>query len=206
MTNSKLGPRGRRTRKRLQQAYTTLRAEKPYRQITVVDISRHAGVDRDTFYRYFGGKDWLLFSLHEKILDYLIGAVPNWEHILETETPQDLIENFRFACAWPDTPKLLIRHEDAQVIRVCVEREIQGNLVKSLEAFLGQRLEHNFHNSFDKIASYLASGQVGLMLRCAQHWSDPTSMATMCHRMRRAVLLEVLPEEILHNLKNRHQS
>lgn len=56
----KLDPRIKRTRQMLQQALTTLMAEKSFQAISIQDIAERATVNRATFYAHFEDKEALL--------------------------------------------------------------------------------------------------------------------------------------------------
>lgn len=51
--SSPLDPRVKRTRHLLQEAFRSLRKERPAGEISVVDVTRRAGVNRATFYAHF---------------------------------------------------------------------------------------------------------------------------------------------------------
>jgi AcrR family transcriptional regulator len=64
LTEEKTDPRVKRTRAMLQQAFTEVLAEKGFQNISVLDITEKAGVNRTTFYLHFPDKFALLdFSI-----------------------------------------------------------------------------------------------------------------------------------------------
>ena len=76
--------RSQRTQQTLMDALIALLAVKHYDEISINDIIDRANVGRSTFYAHYQGKDDLLKSGFERVLDMLI------HHISFGETDQDL--------------------------------------------------------------------------------------------------------------------
>jgi AcrR family transcriptional regulator len=84
MAQQRLDRRSQRTQQTLMDALIALLAVKHYDEISINDIIDHANVGRSTFYAHYQGKDDLLKSGFERVLDMLI------HHISFGETDQDL--------------------------------------------------------------------------------------------------------------------
>jgi len=84
MTQPRQDRRSQRTQQALMDALIALLAVKRYDEISINDIIDRANVGRSTFYAHYQGKDDLLKSGFERVLDMLIN------HISFGESDQDL--------------------------------------------------------------------------------------------------------------------
>jgi AcrR family transcriptional regulator len=64
-----LSPKGKRTRARILVATTSLASEKSFKDISVFDIARRAGISPTTFYFYFSDVYQVVFSALETVSD-----------------------------------------------------------------------------------------------------------------------------------------
>jgi AcrR family transcriptional regulator len=69
------------------EALIQLLEEKPYRTISVEDITKKAGVARPTFYRHFASKDDVIFSF----LEVCFSPVPPEAKNLQNDTGKDIL-------------------------------------------------------------------------------------------------------------------
>lgn len=70
-----LGPRALRTRSRLLDATRALLAERPLREVAVVDIARRAGTSPATFYQYFKGPEDAILELASRAAEEMPGVL-----------------------------------------------------------------------------------------------------------------------------------
>ena len=71
MLKNPLDPRVRRTRMALQNAMKALAQEQDYETVTISDLTTRAGVNRATFYQHFQGKEDLLSSIIEDLIEVM---------------------------------------------------------------------------------------------------------------------------------------
>ena len=64
-----LGRRGEATRQKFLDAVEALLEEGTYRELTVVDIARHAGTSPATFYQYFSAAEDAVLALASATVD-----------------------------------------------------------------------------------------------------------------------------------------
>ena len=106
MAQQRQDRRSQRTQQTLMDALIALLAVKHYDEISVNDIIDRANVGRSTFYAHYQGKDDLLKSGFERVLDMLI------HHISFGEADQDLrldaIQLFRHAQGHYDLYRTLV--------------------------------------------------------------------------------------------------
>lgn len=108
-----------------------LMEEKPYHQITIKDIARHADLDRRTFYRHYSSKEGLL---DEYILSLLL---PHFEELREIKISDDYemsLRHFTFLMEHISFLRLLKEQDLFGFLLVhyqkyiCFFRELQGLL------------------------------------------------------------------------------
>lgn len=89
----KLDRRVRRTRRQLCEAMLALLVERDYEEITVLEITQRADLNRATFYLHFNQKDELLAAALEARFDELVasfGDLSNKDAIWDDRTPETL--------------------------------------------------------------------------------------------------------------------
>ncbi len=72
------------TRNKIFDAFLSIYAEKPVKNIRVSEIAKAAGINRSTFYEYFDDP----FDLLDKLEDYLIDFVFSNTHIIRCNDPE----------------------------------------------------------------------------------------------------------------------
>jgi AcrR family transcriptional regulator len=88
--------RSRANREALLDAFTELLGERPYADITVGDIARHAGLTTGAVYARFGDKRGVALAVHERFVKRSAktmeawGARPQWA----TATPEEIIHGW----------------------------------------------------------------------------------------------------------------
>jgi AcrR family transcriptional regulator len=87
MPTDGLSPKGRQTRKALEQAARKLFAERGFHGTTLADITSAAGKSSAVFYRYFADKEDLLAALAESFLHDVLG--PARLSVQLPDSPQD---------------------------------------------------------------------------------------------------------------------
>lgn len=163
--------------------------ERPYDRITVRDIARRADVGRATFYAHFRGKEELLLSCHQRILEQLPVFPASREELLAAEPPPGMKQAFRhllearpvlaplFQGFSRDSAFLLRRMRDAAA------RIVEARLRAAFPGADG-------HVPVELLAHVLAGAQLALV----QWWleerrpHDPDRVAEALHRWQRAVL------------------
>ncbi len=181
--------RARRTRERIQAAFLELLRERPYDRITVRDIARRADVGRATFYAHFRGKDDLLLSCHERILEELPLFPASREELRAADPPPGMRQAFRHLVeARPVLAPLFqgFARDSAFLLRRM--REVAARIVETrLRAALSGA---DGAVPVELLAQWLAGAQLALV----QWWleerrpHDPDRLAEAVHRWQRAVL------------------
>jgi AcrR family transcriptional regulator len=93
------GRRGRATRARLLECAAGMLVSTPYRELTVIDISREAGTSPATFYQYFVDIEAAMLALAEQVADAgaelsnLVDARP-WRGVSGWRNAEGLVDGF----------------------------------------------------------------------------------------------------------------
>ncbi|MCM3601002.1 TetR/AcrR family transcriptional regulator [Robertmurraya korlensis] len=134
MTTQKLDPRIIRTRKLLEDAFTSLIREKDFNSITVGDITTRATVNRATFYAHFTDKFELLDStITNDFRDYLKQKL-NCHSVFNQETLTNIL--------------LVMCDYHKNLSTLCSSRYqslgpvIQNNIIEELHNFIYNSLVH----------------------------------------------------------------
>jgi AcrR family transcriptional regulator len=90
-----------RSRRFLQEALVTLLQEKPYKKITISDITEEADLARSTFYAHFDTKEQLLTSYVDDLLDQFFEMIAARDYI-DMDAEKDLDINVRFFQIWDE--------------------------------------------------------------------------------------------------------
>jgi AcrR family transcriptional regulator len=90
-----------RSRRLLQEAFTTLLKEKPYPKITISDITEEADLARSTFYAHFDTKERLLISYVDDLLDKFFELLSSRNYD-EPDVEKDIKINISFFQIWDE--------------------------------------------------------------------------------------------------------
>ena len=133
-------PRRERTRTALREAALARFVRDGFDATSITDIAADAGVTVRTFYRYFAGKDEVLFADYEDRLD--------WFGLALSVRPrkEPLVDSVRAAIdSFPDDPALVaeiarLRSSELDPDRVEPHiRRVEAQLARQIEAHLRQR-------------------------------------------------------------------
>ena len=90
-----------RSRRLLQEAFVTLLQDKPYKKITISDITEEADLARSTFYAHFDTKEQLLISYVDDILDQFFEMIAARDYV-DPDAEKDLDINVAFFKIWDE--------------------------------------------------------------------------------------------------------
>lgn len=133
---------------RIRFALLSLMKEHPYSEISVSQICSAAQVSRQTYYRLFDTKDYILILyLHEIMTEYLLPKV-----LLDTQCAPELLQFFQFFSGYKHLLELLYRNDKMYLP--------QHILVKYSNAFIKEpifRIAHGHDYAAEFVASTLCS-------------------------------------------------
>jgi AcrR family transcriptional regulator len=109
----------------LQNALIDLIDEKPYKRISITEISERSGLTRSTFYAHFETKDHLLESVINNVLDEFFELLYTRTGIND-DAERDLNINIRFFKIWKNHP---------DVIKILNSVDFDCLLVERLKAY-----------------------------------------------------------------------
>ena len=163
MSENKTNRQTIRSRRMLQNALFDLLKEKPYKKVTVSNITKHANLARSTFYAHFDTKEELLESVLDEILDQFFEYLYKRDAI-NPDQEEDLEINIRFFKIW---------RENAETIKLLNVIDIDCLLIKKFKKYwqdhdanyLSAQLPNRNPALVKYITEYLAYSFVGL-LRC----------------------------------------
>ena len=193
MSMAKADRRAGRTRELLQNALVELVREGSYDAITIQDIVDRASLGRTTFYLHYKGKDELLVSCHEAIVNtFQIGPrhALSREELLSAEPPEGVLAAFRhLEEARGHLYSVFQGRDSALLLRRMRDRRAKDIEANVRAAFPGAdpRL------SLELLALYIAGAQIALL----QWWLEKRrrhtieDLAQTFHRLQRAAVLEV---------------
>ena len=124
-------PRAIKTRQSLQNAFKGMLGSKPYRKITITDLTQNAGIARHTFYNHYETKQDLLNILIDSVLEDFFSDLENWD-LLQIDQNRELSMYTAFFQSWKD-------HSD--IINLLKNAELEGVIIERLKAFF-TRLYH----------------------------------------------------------------
>ena len=161
-------PRVKRTHKLLQEALIELTVLKGFAAVTVSDITRHAGVNRATFYRHYQDKIDLLNQYAQTVYD-LLEALP------ETRSPQPsegkasqtylgLIAIFEHIRANARFYRVMLGKNGDPMFVEKIRQYIQKRTWRSLPREL-----QKYDNAVDLYLSYSSSASMGAVLWWLEH-------------------------------------
>lgn len=154
-----------RSKQWIADALLILIKDKPYKKITIKDITEKAGVSRLTFYRNFESKEDILKFHYDRVFSTYIALVQSDELDLE----QALVQCFRF---WQN-----LKSE----IKICLQNDLHRIMYRPLEQYLNVVLSKGeYKNSFTKIQkTFIVGGLFATMASFAEEQSQqsPEEMA-----------------------------
>ncbi len=124
-------PRSVKTRQALQGAFIHMLISKPYRKITITDLTEEAGIARHTFYNHYQSKEELLDILIDSVLEDFFSELEGWDLSL-IDPDQELAMYTAFFRAWKD-------HKD--ISNLLKTSELEMVIIERLKAFF-TRLYH----------------------------------------------------------------
>jgi AcrR family transcriptional regulator len=100
-TNKEQNRQAIRSRRLLQEALVTLLQDKPYKKITISDITEEADLARSTFYAHFDTKEQLLISYVDDLLDQFFEMIAARDYV-DPKVEKDIDINIRLFRIWDE--------------------------------------------------------------------------------------------------------
>ncbi len=159
--------RVQRTQKLILEALIELSIEKGFTSVTVRDITKHAGINRATFYRYYRDKFDLLDQFAESVYR-LPDRSPNEGPLTQNEA------------SFQETTSGLIRmyehvRANARFYRVMLGRNGDPTFADKARQYIEKRMSRSLplteydEKTIDLCLSYISSGSVGVLLWWLDH-------------------------------------
>jgi AcrR family transcriptional regulator len=179
------------SKRRLQNALTSLIAEKRFDKITVQDILDRANVGRTTFYAHFQSKEDLFLSGHDPMISAIVCSFFSEDGTLQTEPAPELISALEVSQQSRDVNFNLTWGSDTGEIQRLLKERLATQLVAHLDKLF--RAEES-SIPFVVLGQHVAASMVALL-----NWwmaeRTPYSaeeMATMLHEMNQAAIRTAL--------------
>lgn len=178
-------PRAKRTHKLLQEALIELTVQKGFSAVAVSDITKHAGVNRATFYRHYEDKFDLLNQYVQRVYK-LLEAPP------EDRSPQSSEVNTRQMQLGLITIFEHI-HANAKFYRVMLGKNGDPRFAEKIRQYVRERIwrslppeQQKNDDHIDLYLSYSSSASVGAVLWWLEHDMPytPEQMATISYQIR----------------------
>jgi AcrR family transcriptional regulator len=133
-----LGPRAAETRRRLLDATAALLAERPLRELRVMDVARRAGTSPATFYQYFEDLEGAVHRLAERAADELPAIVSeirgSWGDAEALARGRRIVA--AFVAHWDAHRAVLrvrnLRSEEGDPRFLAVRRRVHGPVIEAL--------------------------------------------------------------------------
>ncbi|MGB7339105.1 MAG: TetR/AcrR family transcriptional regulator [Phototrophicaceae bacterium] len=118
-------PRAIQTRDAIQQAFIDLLQVKTYRNITVTDVTKEAGIARHTFYNHYETLDDLLSKVIDSVLENFFGKLSSVDFNLDN--PEAELRTF--------TSFFDILKDNQELLNILNYLDIDGLIVERLKAY-----------------------------------------------------------------------
>jgi AcrR family transcriptional regulator len=135
---ARLTARGKQTRNRVLASARSVFEVRPYREVRVAQISKHARVAHGTFYTYFDGKESIFKLLVEEMVRDLFEASHGDHHVRDPAT-RLLLANRRYLEAVQRHSRMFFRLHEAA----------------ATDQMIGQWLQHAYDTFYARIAGGL---------------------------------------------------
>ena len=184
--------RVQRTHKLILDALIEITIQKGFAAVTVRDITRHAGINRATFYRHYQDKFDLLDQYSQAVYDLL--DTPETEALTTMEGNS------------PQVPSGLVRmlehlRANARFYRVMLGKNGDPGFAERIRKYVEKRLRRSLPDALldetplvDFCLSYLSSAAVGSVVWWLEHDMpySPEEMAALSYRLTEANLQAML--------------
>lgn len=190
---SSTDPRAQKTQRALTRAIKVLLSKKPFREITVSEITEHAGVARHTFYNHYDTKADLLDSMVDSVLDHFLIDLGRW-NLLQMDTDQELALYTAFFTAWKDHSDVTNLLRTPAMEPVIIERlkvffsrfyegVIKSEIPEVDPKFVNYMINFNAYSLVGMLMSWLESG----MEDAPEHLADFLHLLTGARQRIKAV-------------------
>ncbi|WP_460774394.1 TetR/AcrR family transcriptional regulator [Microbacterium sp. GXF7504] len=120
-----MDPRAARTQARLQDSLLELARARPLDEITVGDITEHAGVNRSSFYQHYSDKDTLLADALERVIDDVSGQLRARPAPMPTGMPEELQQYLAHLAANATLYRRVLGEHGSTVVTARLRRHVE---------------------------------------------------------------------------------
>ena len=172
--------RVRKTRQQIEQTLADLMLEKPVQEITVMELTERADINRGTFYLHYRDIYDLLSEMETSLLDKLKETL-NRQSIedLKKDPSLKFVDMFRFLAEHRQLSYIVLNSYSEQSFLEAAKEALQESAFVTLTALYGPGRQ----DLYDQFFTFGISGSIGL----AQKWlqsgcqESPEEMGRMCN-------------------------
>ena len=172
--------RVRKTRQQIEQTLADLMLEKPVQEITVMELTERADINRGTFYLHYRDIYDLLSEMETSLLDELKETL-NRQSIedLKKDPSLKFVDMFRFLAEHRQLSYIVLNSYSEQSFLEAAKEALQESAFVTLTALYGPGRQ----DLYDQFFTFGISGSIGL----AQKWlqsgcrESPEEMGRMCN-------------------------
>ena len=184
MENWELGAHKRKTE--FEDALLALMVQKPYSEITIVDLIQRVGVSRKTFYLHFRHKDACLESLTDRLL------FEQTSHIAAVHQSQDMVSFHRAGCEYWLCQKNYLRSiRKNDLFLHLLQRALY--YIRTEEQQIAQLLCMPYQQNDDDILTFYVTGYIAVLINWAgRDFDTPTDV--LAKKLERLLQFSLFPE------------
>lgn len=164
---------------KIEQTLLELMGSRRYEEITVSDLCARMGIPRKSFYRYFGGKDDVLYALVDhRLMEY----ETRYSGTISREHPGIVLNLNWFFEFWLTQKDLLDALERSKISGILVERAVQNSQRAEIFEYAPETYSRA---DMEMVTSFIVCGLMSIVLRWHQQGYRQSSgeMAQTAYKM-----------------------
>ncbi len=168
MKKDKLDPRVVRTRELLRHSLVELISRKGFSNLSIQEITDHAGLNRATFYLHYKGKDELLVDVFEELV---VGSLPQSPDSEQTSWPMwelhPVVTVFNHIAEYADFYRAILGEQGVPFFMARVQNIIEDIIQRWVPVFVKQRIQQDA--STEIVINYLGAAYLGVISWWLEH-------------------------------------